>query len=217
MSEPLSPRRPLPKSVYVRRRITVVVIVIAIIVILIAIFWPRGSQHIPSGTNSTPPGANTAQTPSPQLTDAAGNVINGPACDPSTVELTADTDKTSYKKGQSVKITLTLTNDSSTDCVMAVGSDVQSFTISSPSGKTDEVYWKSADCQKSPTPQYQLLKAGTPISTPPITWDRKRSVPGQCTAAEIKARPTVGSGGATFDVVAKLGSLESPKTKFFLF
>ncbi len=61
-----------------------------------------------------------------------------------------------------------------------------------------------------------MLKAGGPVSTPPITWDHPRSKAGDCDPAAIAARPVVGSGGASFDLTVKLGALTSEKKRFFL-
>lgn len=207
MSQPMSPRRPLPRSVYIRRRIVVVLIALAIVAIVVAILWPRGAASDPTGL----------ETPGDGVTNGESNApLDGDACDLEKIQITADTDATEYQAGQPVLMSLTLQNNSANDCIIQVGSDVQVFTITSPSSTGDEVYWTSTDCQTDATPQAQVLKAGIPISTPQITWDRHRSVKGECDPAAIAARPVVGSGGASFDLTVKVGDLESEKKRIYL-
>ncbi len=139
MSEP-NARRPLPRSVYVRRRIVVVVIAVAIIVVLIAIFWPRGAGGAPGDGHSDAPGdtqtnGETALGPGDSATSPSDP--EGTACDPSKIQITANTDKQTYAAGDPVQLTLTLTNNSSQECVIAAGTDQQVFAITSPSGSGD--------------------------------------------------------------------------------
>jgi len=198
-----------------RRRVVVGVIALAIVVILIAILWPRGGGGTPSATppaGSDATNGGTALGPGDSATGASGD-----ACDPAKVEITANTDKAQYASGESVQISMTLTNNSSKDCVIAAGTDQQVFTISSPSGSGEETYWTSTDCQTDATPQNVVLKAGVPVSTPAITWDRHRSKAGDCDPDAIAARPVVGSGGASFDLVVGLGDLTSDPKRFYLY
>ncbi len=216
MSDPTGPRRPLPKSVYVRRRIavlTIAVLVIAAIVVVVVVARHHGGGTAAPGGSSGISGQSPGDDSSLAGGDSSsGAPADGDACDPSRIAITASTDKQQYAAGDEVQIALTLTNNSSKDCVMAVGTDQQVFTIGSPSGDDVETYWASTDCQSSPTSQNQVLKAGVPISTPWITWDRHRSTPGNCGQG-----PVVGGGGATFEVQAKIGSLTSDWTKFYLY
>ena len=228
MTPPSNSREPLSKQVYVRRRVTVLVVAIAIIAIFVAILWPRGGDTSPEAT-STPaadsdasgpvigdatPGATGVATPG--ATPGPGD---GDACAPGRVSITANTDAEEYGTGESVELWLTLQNNSANDCVMDVSPDVQWYQITSPTGGDPEVYWTSTDCQEAsetPAPP-QVLKAGVPISTPPITWDRKRSVAGDCEPDSIAARDTVGGGGASFDLVVRVGTLESDPRRIFLY
>ncbi len=226
MTQPSSPRGPLPKRVYARRRVTVLIIALALIAIVVAIVWPRGGDADPSSTR--PGGATTGatgpvigdETPGASIgaTGAAG-AQDGDPCQPGRVSITANTDAEEYDSGQPVQIWLTLQNNSANDCVMDVSPEVQWFQISSPSGDGSEVYWTSTDCQvasETPSPPV-LLKAGVPVPTPAITWDRKRSVAGDCSEESIAARETVGGGGASFDLVVRVGSLESDTRRIYLY
>jgi len=212
----MGPRRPLPRSVYVRRRIVVVVIAIVVIGLLIWAFAPKGGTPTAAATNETPgtdsTGGATASGPGDSATGA-----DGPECDPSRIAITANTDKTEYQAGEAVQMTLTLTNNSSADCIIAAGTDQQSFIITSPSADGDETYWTSTDCQTDAQPQNVTLKPGIPVPTPALAWDRHRSIAGDCDPAVIEARPVVGGGGASFDLTVKLGDLTSTKHRFYLY
>jgi len=218
----MGPRRPLPKSVYARRRIAVLVVVVAVIGLLAWAFWPKGGSAAATGPGAGPEASSASGLESSDAPTAVGpgdsaTSASGDACDPSKIAITANTDKTQYQSGEQVQMSLTLTNNSSKDCVIAAGTDQQVFTITSPSATGDDVYWTSTDCQTDETPQNVVLKAGVPISTPPITWDRHRSQLGDCDPASIAARPIIGSGGASFDLTVKLGDLTSAKHRFYLY
>lgn len=226
MTQSSTPRGPLPKRVYARRRLLVLVVALAIIAIIVAIVWPRGGDA-ESGSSLTPgattgpsgpvigdgtPGATVGATPGPSSQD-------GDPCQPGRVAITANTDAEEYGSGQPVQIWLTLQNNSAHDCVMDVSPEAQWFQITSPSASAPEVYWTSTDCQtvsETPAPPV-LLKAGVPVPTPAITWDRKRSVAGDCSDESVAARETVGSGGASFDLVVKVGDLESDSRRIYLY
>lgn len=230
MTPPSSPRGPLSKQVYVRRRITVLVVALALIAVFIVIVWPRGGDSAPTPTTS--PGSDTSVTGpvigdgTPGATGAPTGVPtgvpgaqNGDPCAPGRVSITANTDAEEYDAGQPVQVWLTLQNNSANDCVIDVSPELQWYQITSPSANGDEVYWTSTDCQQAPetpTPP-QLLAAGKPISTPPITWDRKRSIAGDCEPESVDARESVGGGGASFDVTVKVGSLESESRRIYLY
>ncbi|HWL61137.1 MAG TPA: hypothetical protein VNQ48_09700 [Microbacteriaceae bacterium] len=226
MTQSSSPRGPLPKRVYARRRLLVLIVALAIIAIIVAIVWPRGGDAAP-GSAETP--GSTTSTGGPVIGDgtpgATAGATTGPTaqdgdpCQPGRVSITANTDAEEYASGQPVQIWLTLQNNSAHDCVMDVSPEAQWFQITSPSNDGAEVYWTSTDCQsvsETTTPPV-LLKAGVPVPTPPITWDRKRSVAGDCSDESVAARETVGGGGASFDLVVKVGDLESQARRFYLF
>jgi len=190
MSEPVNPRRPLPKSVYARRRAVVLIILLAVIAVIAIIAWPRGGSSTPG---DSPTGAST---PTPIATPTGS-----PECDPAKVQIMAVTDKDSYGPGELPKMWLTLENKSSKECVIEAGSDVQLFQITSG----DEVYWTSTDCQADPTPQTTVLQPGKPISTTPIDWNRTRSTPGACDS------PGESAPGGYYWLQVKVGDLASER------
>lgn len=206
MSDPVSPGRPLPRSVYVRRRVTVVVVLLLIVAVILAIvLWPRDSGGEGDGAAQ---GNGSAATPDPSETPGDAR------CQPGRVTISADTDATEYSTGQPVTISFTLENKSGSPCTIDVGSDVQTFTITSPSGSGDEVYWRSTDCQTEPVEQTIILEPGVPKSSTPIVWDRTRSSPDTCDAV---GEPQVGSEGASFDLTVTVGSLQSEPRRFYLY
>jgi len=206
MSSVMHPKGPLPPQVYWRRRLIVLGLIVLVIVVIVIIAWPRGTGQpaaagTTAGATSTP---GSTDTPAPGETSAAGD-----ACDPTKIELTADTDKTEYASGEFPQLWLTLENKSAHDCVMQIGGEDLTYVITSPSGDTDEVYWTSADCADPNTASNPVtLKPGVPVeSNSKVTWNRVRSTPGNCEATGDQ----VGTGGASFDFTVKLGDLTATK------
>ena len=201
MSSPRTPSGQLPKSVYWRRRAVVLVVLVAIIAIIAIIAWPRGGD----ASTAPPSGAGSSNSPTDASTDAP---VDGEACDPAKVDVTAETDATSYDAGVNPQLWLTMTSRGTADCVIAAGTDVQEYRITSG----DELIWSSLDCQVDPAPHMQILKPGVPVSSAPITWDRTRSAPDTC---DVVREPVVAEG-ASYHLEVIVGDLTSKTTKQFL-
>jgi len=207
MSSVVHPKGPLPPQVYWRRRLIVIGIVVLVVIVIAIIAWPRGNAAPSGGDTGT---SGSSQTPGATGTPSAGPTgAAGDACDPTKVQLTADTDKTEYAAGELPQLWLTLENKSAHDCVMQIGGEDMTYVITSPSGDTDEVYWTTADCADPNTASSSVtLKPGVPVeSSSKVTWNRVRSTPGNCEATG----DAVGSDGASFDFTVKLGDLSAKK------
>lgn len=194
MSSIRTPTGPLPPSVYWRRRIVVLILLVAVIAVIAIIAWPRGSG------DAAPSPAETSSS----ATEAAATE----ACDPAKIEVTAETDATTYDAGVNPQLWLTIVSRSSTDCVIAAGTDVQEYRITSG----DELIWSSTDCQTDSTPFEQTLKPGVPVSSTPIVWDRTRSSADTCDVA----REAVIADGASYHLEVQVGDVVSSNTKQFL-
>ncbi len=205
MSSVVRPKGPLPPSVYWRRRLVVIGIAVVIIVVLVLIFIPRGGTPDPASTTGSTEAGGVVTTPTPTA---------GAACDPSRVELTADTDKTEYAAGELPQLWFTVENKTSQACSIEIGGEDMVYTITSPSGSGDEAYWTTADCTKTETVVGTpvTLSPGVPVPNEKISWPRTRSTPGDCAAAE----PLVGADGASFDFTVTLGDLTATK-RFYLY
>ena len=164
------------------------------------------------------PGAGATGTPNPGSTDkpaASGSpspaaVAPGDAveCDPAKVTVEPTTDATSYEAGVSPVLSFTLKSLMTTPCELAVGTDVQQFTVTSG----DELIWDSKDCQTDSTPATTVLMPGVPKAGPPITWDRTRSSTDTCDAA----REPVVAEGASYHLDVVVGTLTSTDSRQFL-
>jgi hypothetical protein len=200
MSSLRNPVGPQPSSVYWRRRLFVGLGIVALIVIIVLIIVKPGSREVPTPAGSSP--APSASAPANETPVEEG------ACAPADVEVTAVTDKASYKAGENPQISLTIENTSSTACTFSVGPDVQVYTITSG----EETMWTSSDCDAASDPVTVTLEPGKSQATTPITWDRTRSSAETCDAD----RPAVTAGGASYHLTAVVNDVESAETKQFL-
>ena len=97
----------------------------------------------------------------------------------SSVKVAAVTDHDTYSADQNPQLSISLTNSSGKDCTMNVGTTTQTFTITSGT----DTWWRSTDCQQTPSDAIQTIKAGATItSSAPVVWDRTRSSVDTCEA-----------------------------------
>lgn len=190
-----TPQRRLPASVYVRRRIAVLGGLVAIIAVIVLIVVGPGF------------GANFAQ-PEPDELTIADEVVLG-NCLPSQIELVAQTDQAAYASGVTPQLWLGVRNVSTVDCIMAVGTDIQRYEISSG----PDLIWNSADCQVGGAPVLLTLKAGEEQQTQPLIWDRTRS---SATTCDSPSRPMMAGSGASYHLRVFLGDIQSAETKQFM-
>ena len=188
-------RRPLPASVYWRRRLVVFGGLLAVIAVIVLIIVRPGF------------GVQQAE-PEPEDTELL-EVVEILNCLPSQIEVEAKTDQARYSSGQLPQLWLSVTNTSTVDCRLQVGTDVQKYTITSG---PDEI-WVSTHCQEVSTPSDVILKAGDQQETGAISWNRTRSSPDTCT---VESRPAAIANGASYHLSVSLGTFTSPTTKQFL-
>ena len=188
-------RRPLPASVYWRRRLVVFGGLLAVIAVIVLIIVRPGF------------GVQQAE-PDPEDTELL-EVVEILNCLPSQIEVEAKTDQARYAADQLPQLWLSVTNTSTVDCRLQVGTDVQKYTITSG---PDEI-WVSTDCQEVSTPNEVILKAGEQQETGSISWNRTRSSPDTC---DVESRPAAIADGASYHLSVSLGTFSSPTTKQFL-
>ncbi|MCK2034509.1 hypothetical protein KZC51_00045 [Microbacterium sp. SSW1-49] len=208
-------------AVYRRRRVvllgSLVLFLAAIGVgvwLLIAQPWAQGADQptsTPTTSESETPAATPSagdESPSPDPTAPATPAIV--ACTAKDVEVAAITDADSYAAGVLPKLSISLTNKSTTDCTLDVGSSTQTFTVMSGS----DVWWRSTDCQENPSSMIVTLKAGTTVtSKEPVTWDRTRSSVETCDQENRQRAP---GGGASYHVEVAIGGFTGLDTKQIL-
>jgi len=185
--------RPLPASVYWRRRLVVLGGVFAVIAVIVLIV--------------VRPGFGTTAEPVEEELDTVA-VVEIPNCLPSQLELTARTDQSSYDAGVQPQLWMGVKNISAVECTVSVGTDVQKYVISSG----PDLIWSSEHCQQGAVPYDVTLGPGSEQETSSLAWDRTRSTPETCDGE----RPIMPGGGASYHLSVFLGDLESPETKQFL-
>ena len=211
-------------AVYRRRRVVLLgglILLLAAIGIgvwfVIAQPWAQGADQ-PTTAPTTSASETPAETPSSEAespspdpadpTDPATPAIV--ACTAKDVEVAAVTDADTYAAGVLPKLSISLTNKSTTDCTMDVGSTTQTFTVMSGS----DVWWRSTDCQENPSSMIVTLKAGTTVtSKDPVTWDRTRSSVETCAQENRQRAP---GGGASYHVEVAIGGFTGLTTKQIL-
>jgi hypothetical protein len=147
----------------------------------------------PSETSAQPTPEKTTDTPEPTETEA------GPApCRAADVIVEAVTDAESYQSGTNPQLSISLTNGSSTDCTIDVGSATQVFTVASG----EDVWWRSTDCQENPRSMVVTLKAGPEVSNV-----------GTC---DDENRPRAPGGGASYHVAVSIGGFDAVNTRQIL-
>ncbi|MGX5682215.1 hypothetical protein [Schumannella luteola] len=198
MSTFRNPVGPQPAKVYWRRRLVVLLVLLAIVAIVVLILvQPRGGTPTPTGTS-----------PSPSATADAGADGETVECDPAKVTIDPITDADSYDPGVNPQLSFTLKSTMTEPCLLAAGSDLQEFRITSG----EELIWSSKDCQTDPVPAEIILQPGVPKQSAAITWDRTRSSVDTCDTA----REPVVAGGASYHLEVSIGDIASATTKQFL-
>jgi cytoskeletal protein RodZ len=216
-------------AVYRRRRLAVLILLLAIVAtvwVLIAQPWrtdavepttaapgptQEAASELPVPESSAPaaspqPSASASAAPTPEPTSTSG----APACTTRDLEVVALTDKTTYGSGQNPLLSIRLTNTSDVDCTVNVGTTTQSFTITSG----NDTWWRSTDCQSTPSDMIALIAAGQTVeSATPLEWDRTRSAVGTCTDA---SRPPAPAGGASYHLSVEIGGVTSSDSAQFL-
>lgn len=166
----------------------------------------QGTAPAPTSSATAGPTPSGSASPSPSPSPSADATPAVVACEAKDVEVKAVTDAESYADGASPKLSISLTNKSTRDCTIDVGSTTQVFTVSSGS----DVWWRSTDCQENPSSMIATLTAGsTVVSKEPVVWDRTRSSVETCAQENRQRAP---GGGASYHVSVSIGGFPSATT-----
>ena len=206
----------LPASVYRRRRITVLglsVVVLALFTVGIVLLAQGltkntagpGEPQVQAGSGNEQGGAGESDG-----TDGAGGESAEPGpdeasgkCPTEAVEISAKTDKPSYKPNSVIKLELGVTNKHNASCAIDVGPQKQTFTVK----KDKDTVWSSAFCvsgkQKDQT---QVFVAGA---------NKKSVLPWDMIPTDDKCNRTKDTlDPGEYTLVTKLGDIESQPAKF---
>lgn len=208
-------------AVYRRRRIVVFGLLIVLTLALVAGVWLAIAQPwSDAGARPSPP---PSQAPSRDATEPAATPPGSPSpeptiqenasavpCQAGDVAVEAVTDADTYPAGALPQLSISLENSGATDCTIDVGSSTQVFTVSSGS----DTWWRSTDCQESPSSMVVTLAAGqTVTSATPVQWDRTRSDVSTC---DQENRPRAPGGGASYHVSVSIGGFEAAQSRQIL-
>ena len=157
----------------------------------------------PSDDPSTAPADPTPADPTPEA-EASGTAIA--ACSTADITVLAVTDKDAYAAGEQPQLSITLSNNGATPCLINVGTATQSFVITSGT----DTWWRSTDCQSESSDQVVQLAAGQTVSSvTPVVWDRTRSSVDTCAAS----RPQAPAG--FFHLQVSIGGIQAADTRMF--
>lgn len=211
MSGWTDPVGPKPKSVYVRRRIFVLLGLLAVIAAIVLIIVKPGSstEAAPASTVEIPEGVsgtNASEAPDEAADEATSDTPE--ECRAQDLEVVPLTDRESYAAGEEPELSLSVENTGTRACIADLGTAGMVFTVTSGS---DQV-WLSTDCQKQADHRDVILEPGKKLRTEPLIWDRTRSTPDTCTSD----REPVGADGASYHLSVAAGGAESRRSAQFL-
>lgn len=187
---------------YRRRRITVGVFAIAILaiavvgVLLIVQAVRQAEPSEPVAVEETPTAEPTAPLPT-------GEAASG-ACPTEAVQVGADVEEESYEPGDTAQLTIVVTNSHSAACMIEVGADSQTFLVR----QGDETVWSSDYCRMDgDAGESALVFAAGAEKRASLGWTIE-PVDENCN------RGGPAFEGGTYELVTKLGDLESEPVEF---
>lgn len=196
---------PKEKSVYVRRRILVLLGLVAVVAAVVLVILKPGSSGGAATNRDVEVPDDLVASEQASSEDAKSDL---PECSAGQLEVTPITDRQSYAAGELPELSLSIENTGEKKCSADLGTAGMSFEITSGS---DEV-WRSADCQENADHRLVVLEPKKPLTTEAIAWDRTRSSPDTCDIS----RDPVGAGGASYHLHVAAAGVEGAGTAQFL-
>jgi len=216
---------PLPPTVYWRRRLVLLgILVVAFIVVRACAGGdtstagsgaaakskssskPLGTKehpYVPTVSSPVPtPGPSRSQAPSPKPSPKP--LPAGGTCTDAEILLTASTNAATYRIGAKPQLTMKLTNVGTRPCRRDLGPPATELIITSGTAHT----WSTDDCEPGGAPVISLLQPRE-SRTFVIPWSGRRSL-AKCAGD----RPVATAG--TYRLQARLGSLRSDYAVFHL-
>lgn len=212
----LSPRGPLPRAVYWRRRLVLIGAVLLLLVVTYSCTRDGGGAKKTAATvtgTPTPTAAPKRTTPPPRATPTPKTTptpTTSPTPKPSTpcadkeLKVEASTSTIRYPKGVRPVLIMSVTNTGKFACTRDLGQRARELRLTSGNDRV----WSSDDCSPGGAADPVVLKSGE-RRTFTVNWSRKRSRPG-CPAGQPTAAP------GTYRVFARLGRITSPGAAFLI-
>lgn len=193
------------KSVYVRRRILVLLGLLAVIAAVVLIIVRPGSSESAATSRDV---AVPKDLVAADKADSKAQDAEVAPCGDGQLLVTPITDRTSYAPGELPQLSLSVENTRDEKCTADLGTAGMTFTVTSGS---DQV-WRSTDCQTKPDHRAVILEPGKPLTTEAIAWDRTRSGTETCDIG----RDQVAAGGASYHLSVAVAGVEGKGTVQFL-
>ena len=204
----MNPIGPEPSVVYWVRRGAILLVVLTLI---IGLFWLLGSRGSSDSVAPAPVGSSAAlasETASPAASGAAASdeAVAGVVadCPDSAIQVETTTDSSTYAVGTTPRLTLTITNTGTVDCLRDVGPKANELEITSGGYHV----WSSDDCNASDKSKIVTLAAGEKVGSS-ITWNGRLSQNG-CPNTGTAAK------AGRYDLVGRNETVESEPTAFAL-
>lgn len=196
----------LPAHVYRRRRYTI--LALAAVVVALLVFGVVGIVKAIGGgggeeaaSESTPAASTAAAAPVPDEKAASGK------CPDDKVELSAKVNKKSFKEDAQPEFEMVIANQHTATCLIEVGTKEQEFLVE----KGGDVVWSSKFCAADEDENAEASTEFAPESkkTAQFKWNRIQ-VDKNCNRTNKEFGP------GEYDLVVKLGDMESKPVKFEL-
>jgi hypothetical protein len=222
----LHPVGSLPPSVYWRRRLTLLGVLVVLVVITVYVLRPgggKGGSRAAADTNTLSPSPTFTGSPHTDAvardTTAARQSSSAPAshaaagsssssapkpCDITSLKIAAVVGQPSYSVGQNPVLMMQVTNPGTTPCVQDLADSQVELRVYNGESRV----WGSHDCQVQPGSSPVTLTAGQSVRVS-ITWSGLSSQP-QCAGT----RQRVGAGSYT--LYALLAGREGTAASFAL-
>lgn len=205
----MRPVGPEPGFVYWVRRGAIVLVVLTVLVVAWWLVAGRGSDAAspePVASSSASAAATGSPGATPESTTAATAVAAGEpvACPDSDIKVEASTDASTYRVGDTPKLTMAITNVGSVACTRDVGPKANTLEITSGGYHV----WSSDDCQTGGKSKISTLDPGERVAAT-ISWGGRQSQPG------CPSQGPVAKAGR-YEVVGRNGDVESDPTPFAL-
>ncbi len=195
------------KSVYLRRRIFVLLGVIAVAAAIVLVIFKPGSS---GGAASSPDVDIPDDLVAAEQAKSGADNADVPVCGDGQILVIPLTDRESYAAGELPQLSLSVENVGEEPCTADLGTAGMAFEVTSGA---DSV-WRSADCQKNADHRAVILKPNEPLTTEAVPWDRTRSSPESCDIS----RDAVTAGGASYHLhVAAAGVDGDGSVQFLLY
>jgi len=210
--------RKLPKSVYVRRRITVLSALLALTAIIVMLImgptkvfgWFAGGSDNNGNSNQTNSGTPNGSQGAASQADTPDEPKEPGPCIPERIGVEAVTTQDTYASEEKIQFSIRVTNHEEIACDIDLGSQTQLFQVTSGS----ELYWDSRHCQQQAESLLVRMDPGQTLQTDPLVWDGTRSAPDTC--EDPDSRTQAPRGGASYHLSVEIGGVAAGSTKQFI-